>query len=110
VGAERTLVFVEKKRTADFLATILSNEGLPTTSIHGDRGQRSRDEALNDFKSGKRSILVATAVELPLVEGVAHVVNYDLPSNIDEFIHRIWHTGRCGCCNRVGKVTSFYQP
>merc|ERR1712179_125365 len=59
---ERTLVFVKTKRNADFLATYLSEEGLPTTSIHGDRLQREREEALDDFKRGKMPILVATAV------------------------------------------------
>ena len=62
VGTDRTLIFVETKRNADFLAAALSTEGLPTTSIHGDRLQREREEALADFKSGTRPILVATAV------------------------------------------------
>ncbi len=53
VGTDRTLVFVETKRNADFLASFLSGEGFPTTSIHGDRLQREREEALADFKSGK---------------------------------------------------------
>ena len=50
VGTEKTLVFVETKRNADFLACYLSDEGFPTTSIHGDRFQREREEALADFK------------------------------------------------------------
>merc|ERR1712059_33236 len=53
---ERTLIFVETKRNADFLATFLSGEGLPTTSIHGDRLQREREEALYDFRSGSMPI------------------------------------------------------
>ena len=61
-GSERTLVFVEQKRTADITATFLSEKNFPTTSIHGDREQRQREEALADFKSGKMDILVATAV------------------------------------------------
>ena len=52
VGTDRTLVFVETKRNADFLASALSSEGFPTTSIHGDRLQREREEALSDFKNG----------------------------------------------------------
>merc|ERR1712059_222334 len=59
---ERTLIFVRTKRNADFLASYLSDEGLPTTSIHGDRLQSERETALADFKTGKRPILVATAV------------------------------------------------
>ena len=56
------MVFVEKKRTADFIAVFLSEMSLPTTSIHGDRLQRERELALADFKSGRMEILVATAV------------------------------------------------
>lgn len=108
VGTDRTLVFVETKRNADFLATYLSNEGFPTTSIHGDRLQREREEALRDFKTGKMPILVATAVAARGldIKGVAHVVNYDLPSNVEEYVHRIGRTGRVG---NTGKATSFFD-
>nr|BAE44472.1 Vasa [Botryllus primigenus] len=106
--AARTLVFVDTKRNADFLATFLSQEGLPTTSIHGDRQQREREIALTDFKKGKCPILIATSVaarglDIPKVE---HVINYDLPSEIDEYVHRIGRTGRCG---NLGSATSFYS-
>lgn len=79
-GTDRTLVFVETKKNADFLATFLSGEGLPTTSIHGDRLQRERETALADFRSGRFPILVATAVAARGldIKGVAHVINYDL--------------------------------
>lgn len=56
------MVFVETKRNADFIASFLSENNLPTTSIHGDRQQREREEALRDFKHGRRNILVATDV------------------------------------------------
>nr|ABM74410.1 vasa protein [Botrylloides violaceus] len=106
--AARTLVFVDTKRNADFLATFLSQEGLPTTSIHGDRQQRERETALLDFKNGRCPILIATSVaarglDIPKVE---HVINYDLPSDIDEYVHRIGRTGRCG---NLGSATSFYS-
>jgi len=108
VGSDRTLVFVETKRNADFLASVLSNEGLPTTSIHGDRLQREREEALRDFKVGKMPILIATAVAARGldIKGVAHVINYDLPKSIDEYVHRIGRTGRVG---NTGKATSFFD-
>lgn len=61
-GREKTLVFVETKRTADFLASYLSDSDIPTTSIHGDRMQRERELALCDFKTGRMTVLVATAV------------------------------------------------
>ena len=57
-----TLLFVEQKRFADFLATLLSDKGHRTTSIHGDRQQFQREEALRDFKTQRMSILVATNV------------------------------------------------
>merc|ERR1712142_347819 len=105
---ERTLIFVQTKKNADFLASHLSQEGLPTTSIHGDRLQREREEALYDFRTGTMPILVATAeaargLDIP---GVAHVINYDVPSDVDEYVHRIGRTGRLG---NLGKATSFYD-
>lgn len=59
---KRILVFVETKRTADFIAALLSDQQTLTSSIHGDRQQREREEALDNFKSGRHCILVATAV------------------------------------------------
>ena len=99
---------METKRNADFLATFLSGEGLPTTSIHGDRLQREREQALADFKTGRMPILVATAVAARGldIKGVAHVINYDLPKSVDEYVHRVGRTGRVG---NVGKATSFFD-
>jgi superfamily II DNA/RNA helicase len=62
VNTEKTIVFVETKRNADFLAAYLSQNGYPTTSIHGDRLQREREEALRDFRGNNMRILMATAV------------------------------------------------
>nr|QIJ58490.1 DEAD-box helicase 4 protein [Oryzias celebensis] len=108
-GSERTMVFVETKRQADFIAACLCQEKVPTTSIHGDREQREREKALTDFRSGKCPVLVATSVasrglDIPDVQ---HVVNFDLPNNIDDYVHRIGRTGRCG---NVGRAVSFYDP
>lgn len=107
-GTDRTMVFVETKKNADFLATYLCGAGLPATSIHGDRLQREREEALRDFRSGKMPIIVATGVAsrgLDIKE-VKHVINYDLPKEIEEYVHRIGRTGRLG---NTGKATSFYD-
>ncbi|XP_049786610.1 ATP-dependent RNA helicase vasa isoform X6 [Schistocerca cancellata] len=108
-GGKKVLVFVETKRIADFLAAFLCEAEFPTTSIHGDRLQSQREEALYDFKSGRMGILVATAVAARGldIKNVAHVINYDLPKSIDEYVHRIGRTGRVG--NR-GRATSFYDP
>lgn len=103
------LVFVETKRTADFLASLLSETKVSSTSIHGDRLQREREEALSDFRKGKRKVLIATSVAARGldIKGVTHVINYDLPKDIQDYVHRIGRTGRVG--NR-GKASSFYDP
>ncbi len=93
-----TLVFVETKRGADALEEFLYRDGYPVTSIHGDRSQREREDALKRFRSGKTPILVATAVaarglDIPHVK---HVINFDLPSDVEEYVHRIGRTGRMG--------------
>uniref|UniRef100_UPI00398E9D22 probable ATP-dependent RNA helicase DDX4 isoform X2 n=1 Tax=Pristiophorus japonicus TaxID=55135 RepID=UPI00398E9D22 len=108
IGVERTMVFVDTKRKADFLATFLCQEKFPTTSIHGDREQREREMALGDFRTGKCPVLVATAVAARGldIEHVQHVINFDLPSTIDEYVHRIGRTGRCG---NIGKAISFFD-
>ena len=59
-NAKGTMVFVETKRNADYLASLMSETTVPTTSIHGDRMQREREEALRDFKSGSMHVLIAT--------------------------------------------------
>ena len=105
---DKVLVFVETKRQADFLATYLSQESFPTTSIHGARLQREREEALYAFKSGQTPVLVATSVaarglDIPKVN---HVVNFDMPSDISEYVHRIGRTGRIG---HLGLATSFFD-
>ena len=105
---DKVLVFVETKRQADFLATYLSQENFPTTSIHGARLQREREEALYAFKAGKTPVLVATSVaarglDIPKVN---HVVNFDMPSDISEYVHRIGRTGRIG---HTGLATSFFD-
>ena len=76
---------------------------------HSDREQREREEALMDFKSGKARILVATSVAARGLDisGVEHVINYDMPSNIEDYVHRIGRTGRCG---NIGQATSFFDP
>ncbi|XP_067320702.1 probable ATP-dependent RNA helicase DDX4 isoform X6 [Anolis sagrei] len=108
IGKERTMVFVETKKKADFIATFLCQEYIPTTSIHGDREQREREEALQCFRSGKCPVLVATSVAARGldIENVQHVINFDLPSAIDDYVHRIGRTGRCG---NTGKAISFFD-
>ena len=103
-----TLVFVETKRMADMLSDFLMAHNLPATSIHGDRTQREREMALQTFKTGRTPILVATAVAARGLDitNVTHVINYDLPSDIDDYVHRIGRTGRAG---NTGVSTAFFN-
>jgi ATP-dependent RNA helicase DDX3X len=107
-GAGLTLIFVETKRMADSLSDFLINQGFPATSIHGDRTQRERERALDMFKTGRCPILVATAVAARGLDipNVKHVVNYDLPTDIDDYVHRIGRTGRAG---NTGISTAFFN-
>ena len=103
-----TLIFVETKRMADMLSDFLMVNRYPATSIHGDRTQREREHALATFRSGRTPILVATAVAARGLDipNVTHVVNYDLPSDIDDYVHRIGRTGRAG---NTGVSTAFFN-
>ncbi|RLM69776.1 putative DEAD-box ATP-dependent RNA helicase family protein [Panicum miliaceum] len=103
-----TLVFVETKRGADSLESWLCMNGFPATSIHGDRNQQEREYALRSFKSGQTPILVATDVAARGLDipHVAHVVNFDLPNDIDDYVHRIGRTGRAG---KSGLATAFFN-
>ncbi|XP_031125948.1 DEAD-box ATP-dependent RNA helicase 37-like [Ipomoea triloba] len=103
-----TLVFVETKRGADALEHWLCSNGFPATAIHGDRTQQEREQALRAFKRGDAPILVATDVasrglDIP---HVAHVINFDLPNDIDDYVHRIGRTGRAG---NTGLATAFFN-
>ncbi|KAJ7955404.1 DEAD-box ATP-dependent RNA helicase [Quillaja saponaria] len=103
-----TLVFVETKKGADSLEHWLCLNGFPATTIHGDRSQQEREYALRSFKSGNTPILVATDVAARGLDipHVAHVVNFDLPNDIDDYVHRIGRTGRAG---KTGLATAFFN-
>ncbi|KAL4873227.1 P-loop containing nucleoside triphosphate hydrolase protein [Aspergillus spectabilis] len=103
-----TLIFVETKRMADALSDFLINQRFPATAIHGDRTQRERERALEMFRSGRYPILVATAVAARGLDipNVTHVINYDLPTDIDDYVHRIGRTGRAG---NTGIATAFFN-
>ncbi len=108
IGNEKTMIFLDQKKGADVLAFYLIQKGYKVTSIHGDRLQSQREIALNEFKSGKSKIIVCTSVAARGldIDKVKHVINYDLPNTIDEYVHRIGRTGRCG---NPGKAISFYD-
>ncbi|XP_052173009.1 DEAD-box ATP-dependent RNA helicase 37-like isoform X2 [Diospyros lotus] len=103
-----TLVFVETKKGADSLEHWLYINGFSATTIHGDRTQQERELALRSFKSGNTPILVATDVAARGLDipHVAHVINFDLPNDIDDYVHRIGRTGRAG---KTGLATAFFN-
>lgn len=103
-----TLVFVETKKGADALQHWLSQRGFPSIAIHGDKVQMERERALRSFKSGHTPILVATDVAARGLDipHVAHVINFDLPRDIDDYVHRIGRTGRAG---KSGLATAFFS-
>jgi len=100
------LIFVETKRVCDQLEDILCSKGFPACSIHGDKSQNERENSLRSFRSGNTPVMVATDVAARGLDipNVTNVVNYDLPTNIDDYVHRIGRTGRAG---NVGFAVSF---
>ncbi|PYI02514.1 DEAD/DEAH box RNA helicase [Aspergillus sclerotiicarbonarius CBS 121057] len=108
----RTLIFVNSKSQADLVDDYLYNNKLPSTSIHSDRNQIEREDALRAFRTARCPILVATGVSARGldIKNVMHVINYDLPraqhGGITEYVHRIGRTARIG---NEGLATSFYN-
>jgi ATP-dependent RNA helicase RhlE len=90
------LVFVRTKHGAERLARRLSRAGHAATQIHGDRSQSQRNAALKSFAQGNHRVLVATDVAARGIDvaDIAHVVNYDMPREAEDFVHRIGRTGR----------------
>jgi ATP-dependent RNA helicase RhlE len=103
------LVFARTKHGTDRLAKKLAAAGIKAARIHGDRTQNQRNQALAAFKAGEYRVLVATDVAARgiHVEGIAHVVNYDLPQQPEDFIHRVGRTGRAGS---RGTASTFSTP
>ncbi|XP_035519612.1 probable ATP-dependent RNA helicase DDX43 [Morone saxatilis] len=95
---DKVLIFVGKKLVADDLSSDMCLQGLAVQSLHGDREQCDREEALKDFKESRVRILVATdlASRGLDVHDITHVFNYDFPRNIEEYVHRVGRTGRAG--------------
>ncbi|HMD49026.1 MAG TPA: DEAD/DEAH box helicase [Bryobacteraceae bacterium] len=100
------LVFARTKHGADKLSKKLARGGVNTAVIHGNRSQSQRAQALRGFQDGNFRVLVATDVASRgiHVEGISHVVNYDLPQVPEDFIHRVGRTGRAGAS---GKASTF---
>jgi ATP-dependent RNA helicase RhlE len=103
---DRALVFSRTKHGASRIATQLSRAGIAANAIHGDKTQGARERALSEFREGSTRILVATDIAARGidVDGVSHVVNYDLPNIPESYVHRIGRTGRAG---NTGVALSF---
>ncbi len=97
-GWEQVLIFTRTKAAADVLEARLQREGIETDALHSDRHMKQRTRALDRFASGKVRVLVATdlAQRGLDVEGISHVVNYDVPLDPEDYVHRIGRTGRAG--------------
>ena len=95
---ERALVFARTKHGADRVAKRLARDGIPASAIHGNKSQGARERTLADFKSGKVPILIATDIAARGidVQGISHVINYELPNIPETYIHRIGRTARAG--------------
>ncbi|EDW17658.1 ATP-dependent RNA helicase p62 [Drosophila mojavensis] len=92
----KIIIFVATKKKVDELARFINAFGVGVGSIHGDKSQMDRDNVLNDFRSGRANILVATDVAARGldVDGIKYVINFDFPQSSEDYIHRIGRTGR----------------
>lgn len=95
---QQVLIFTRTKEAVDALAKELKKDGISTAPVHGDKSQGARDRGLEDFKSGQVRALVATDVAARGldIEQLKYVINYELPYNAEDYIHRIGRTGRAG--------------
>ena len=95
---DKLIVFVGRKALADNLSCDLCMKQITVQSIHGDREQIDREEALEDFKTGAVRILIATDVASRGIDvkDITCVINYDFPRNIEDYVHRVGRTGRAG--------------
>lgn len=95
---EKTIVFCETKHFTQRLSDKLTESGLPSVAIHGNKSQGQRERALRDFKTGRVAIMVATDVAARGLDipNVSHVINFDAPKQYEDYVHRIGRTGRAG--------------
>jgi ATP-dependent RNA helicase RhlE len=102
----KSIVFVGMKHKADKIVRILRNNGITSDAIHGDKSQYQRNKALKDFTTGKARILVATDIAARGIDikDISHIINYDLPNESENYIHRIGRTARAG---KEGTAYSF---
>lgn len=107
--AVMVLVFCKTKHGADDVEELLERSGIPSAAIHGNKSQDSREKSLNSFRDGKIKVLVATDVAARGIDiaNISHVINYDIPSDPESYVHRIGRTARAG---KKGVAISFCDP
>jgi ATP-dependent RNA helicase RhlE len=108
-SVDSVLVFTRTKHGADRVVRHLEREGIASTAMHADKTQPQRTRALEDFKSGKVRVLVATDIAQRGLDisGITHVVNYDVPQQAEDYVHRIGRTGRAA---NEGDAFTFMSP
>jgi ATP-dependent RNA helicase RhlE len=108
-GIESAIVFTRTKHRANRLAQYLERHGVSCDKVHGNRSQTQRTQALAGFKSGRYQVLVATDIAARGidVEGLSHVINFDVPNVPDDYIHRVGRTARAGA---TGQALTFVAP
>ena len=109
IDSDSVLVFTRTKHRADKVARQIAHAGHRVTSLHGNRTQGQRERALHGFKTGHFPIMVATDIAARGldIEGITHVINYDMPDTADAYIHRIGRTGRA---QRTGDAFTLVTP
>jgi len=108
-GMDSVLIFSRTKHGADKVVRHLTSKGISATAMHADKSQGERTRALEDFKKGKVRVLVATDIaQRGLdVSGISHVINYDVPQQAEDYVHRIGRTGRAAS---TGDAFTFMAP
>ena len=106
---DSVLVFTKTKAGADRVVRHLEHAGIEATALHADKRQAERDRALADFKQGAIRVLVATDIAQRGLDitGISHVINYDVPSQVEDYVHRIGRTGRAA---QTGDAYTFMAP
>jgi ATP-dependent RNA helicase RhlE len=106
---DSVLVFTRTKHGADRVVRHLEDEGIAATAMHADKSQGERTRALDDFKAGKIRVLVATDIAQRGLDisGISHVINYDVPQQPEDYVHRIGRTGRAAA---TGDAYTFMSP
>ncbi|MEO8910838.1 MAG: DEAD/DEAH box helicase [Gemmatimonadaceae bacterium] len=106
---DSVLIFTRTKHGADRVVNALEDAGIAATAMHADKSQGERTRALEDFKSGKIRVLVATDIAQRGLDvfGITHVINYDVPQQPEDYVHRIGRTGRAAA---TGDAYTFMSP